>query len=674
MSRTERIIIGAIGLSLALSLIFVGSRWVSVKIETGLGRDNPNSVSLMRSPSDTQIPKSDQPTSVPTEAPETSDLSPTQIPISEGAERGEDIEDVLLLYSGSNKTKFDENFCRIAEYYGLLCKKINLDLVVLTEDVFKDDQGKYFKLIGIQAENLILSRFLVSSSERDVIKLVVEQSGATLLVSELTDENFPIALVSLTNGAVQGINKPVDSTKDWMISSEAPEITQELTGSVFIRESTTNPHDFSIVFGDMEKVTTLMYSPDDLGSEYALFASVDIGSGTIFIDASQESPLIDKYALRTIYYNSEWFTRIIPLMISTRYALGDEAWHADHNYANLTLDDIWLTKNISDLDYISLLREMKSHDFHTTIGFVPARWEDSEPEVVSLFRVNSNYLSLAQHGNNADGYEFYKFEVNPRDWTAGDPEPARPLVEQIADINEGLERLDQLWARYGVSTDRVMIFPGMPPEPTLELLKAYNYLGTVNAALVPLDESRPEYWDYGMYQASLDFGNFAMLSRRSLGDPDTFQNALQDLLLDLFLGKPALIYSSPGRLFGGEMDAFSPFADDLNGLVEGIEWQSLGFILKHLYLEKVNDDGSVDVRMYANHLILDNPSTQNRYYHIFKEETLNIPIKSVTVNGYEFPYLVWDGKIQIDLEIPAGATVEIIIQYDGQASPDESVN
>ena len=665
MSRTERIIIGAIGLSLALSLIFVGSRWVSVKIETGLGRDNPNSVSLMRSPSGTKLPTNDQPTSVPTEAPEASDLSPIQIPISEGAVSGEDIEDVLLLYSGSAWTIFDQNFCKIANFYGLLCKQVDLHLVPLTDDVFKDNQGEYFKLIAIQAEHLLLSRFLVSSPERDVLKKVIEEGGSTLLVSELKEENFPIALVTLTDGAIQGVVKPVDKLKDWIISGSAPEITKEFTGQVITRNSEFGPHDYAIVFGDQVSAFRIMSAKDDSGSEYTFFAFLEMGDGSIFLDASQEGSIIGDYSFNALLYDIEWFTKLVPSMMTLRYVFGDEAWHNDHNYANLTIDDLPLVKDIPSFDYVALLREMEAHDFHTTIGFIPAYWEKSEAEVASLFRTNPTYFSIAQHGNNDDGYEFYKYDLLPSDWIAGDPEPARPLSEQEADIVEGLRRLDQLWARFSLSYDKVMIFPGIPPELTLELLKKHNYLATVNGVVVPLDEDRPDDWDFGMYPANLDFGNFPMLSRRYLEGLEAYQEKLNLFMMDFFIDKPALMYSSAGKLFNGEMDAFSAFADEVNGLEGDVEWQSLGSIIRYLYLEKVNDDGSVDVKMYANNLILGNDTGHDLDYHFFKEDTLNIPIAFVTVNGHEFPYLVWDGVLQMDLKIPAGEIVEILIYYEG---------
>ena len=38
-------------------------------------------------------------------------------------------------------------------------------------------------------------------------------------------------------------------------------------------------------------------------------------------------------------YQMNRFAQIGAMMLFVRYAAGDEAWHQDHTYANLTLDD-----------------------------------------------------------------------------------------------------------------------------------------------------------------------------------------------------------------------------------------------------------------------------------------------------------------------------------------------
>jgi len=104
-------------------------------------------------------------------------------------------------------------------------------------------------------------------------------------------------------------------------------------------------------------------------------------------------------------------------------------------------------------------------------------------------------------------------------------------------------------------------------------------------------------------------------------------------------------------------------ADEINQVPGGVEWRSLGEIIKHLYLEKTNVDGSVDIKMYGNDLIFA-PVRPGVTYHVIKEETLNVPIKWLTVNGQEFPYRVEQGLLKLDIVAPADASpMEVVIHY-----------
>lgn len=588
----------------------------------------------------------------------------TPLSILQGPSRGEDYEDALLMYSESNATLFDQNFCKIVEFYGLTCKRFNLDQNLVTADVLKDFSGEYFKLIGIQAGNLLPDRSLFIQDEIEELRNAVESGSAHLLVSELNEDTFSTPLFTLTDGAVVGVVNPEDATKDWIFSSAKPEITRELTGQVFRSDAESNQHDFALSLGDENSVVPLMSSIDDSGKEYMIFSLLELGEGMLYLDASEPSPLIGKYPMRALLYNTEWFSRLVPMMIAVSATFGDEAWHNDRNFANLMIDNMWLGDDLPGMDYLALLREMQTNNFHTTLGFIPAKWEQSAMLVMSILRANPHLFSIAQYGNNVDGYEFYRYEVPMRDWFAGDPEPARPLDEQAADILEGLERLEMLRDDFGIPYDKIMIFPGMPPEATIGLLKQFNYLATLSTSNVPLGSSRPEYWDYGMYQAILDFENFPILSRRYVKGLETAGDDLQFLLINLFIDKPALMYSSAARLFNGKMDAFSGFADALNGFEGDLQWKSLGFIVRHLFLEKTNDDGGVEIKMYSSNLIVRNNSTEEREYHVIKEETLNFPISGVFVNGEEFPYSVVDDLLQMNFVAPASSEVEIEILYE----------
>src|SRR5690606_35619071 len=141
---------------------------------------------------------------------------------------------------------------------------------------------------------------------------------------------------------------------------------------------------------------------DDEGNVYPTVVMLPRDKGRIFVEADET---IAKDTLHNLYYLPDRFPEIIPIMFIMRSALGDEAWHASQNYANLTLDSAALDEQFRLVNYRTLLNEMKERNFHTTIGLPPFMASETDAAVVSLFLQNPQYYSLVQYGNNLDGYE-----------------------------------------------------------------------------------------------------------------------------------------------------------------------------------------------------------------------------------------------------------------------------
>jgi hypothetical protein len=591
-------------------------------------------------------------------------LGPAALPAS-GEDRVADIEDVLLLYNSSRKTDFDTSFCKLAEYYGLLCKRIAIDTTELTDELLRDPQGDHFKLIGIAGANLFRDDALLTSESLSVLQTAIDKQGVELLISKLgEDQNFAL-LYQLTDGNVLEAVKPVDDFRDWFVSTAAPEITREFTGQMIAAEEDMPQDDLALVLDAGAPVMTLVTSRDNRGYNYPIFVRYKRQSGAIWVDAGSSGSDLDARPLRHAYYAPSEFSKVLPIMFALRYVLGEETWHNNQDYANLTIDDPALTEPYDyHLSFVKLLPQMKQHNFHTTISMHPRTWEESQPQVVDLFVENPEYFSLAQHGNNGDGYEFYKYTVSEDDEYNGTKLPARPFEEQRADVIEGLQRMIKHEELTGIPFDKIMIFPwGIAPQRTLELLKQLDYLGTVNAQNTPLGETTSLRWTFGMYPADLNYGSFPLLTRRRPGNYEPFQPHTQPFIFDLFVDKPVLFYTHVHELFVEGIHAFNEVADETNNLYGEVEWRSLGYILRHLYLEKTNDDGSVDVQMYSNHLILANESEEEKTYHLTKLEHLNVPIAAVTVDGEKVPYHVENGSLKLVLNLAAHSTREIIVNY-----------
>ncbi|MEI6289361.1 MAG: hypothetical protein WCP19_02915 [Chloroflexota bacterium] len=575
-----------------------------------------------------------------------------------------DIEDALLLADSSQPGAFDTNFCKIAEFYGLKYKIIALDTSTLADDQLRDPNGNYYKLIAISARNFFRQPALLSEAELKDIRSAVKKGGVNFYISQL-DESMDISMLApLTDTSISGIKHVSSQTMGWNVS-DTPEIAYQFAGQQVTYFSTDSSGYFSIDYDIQSSTSTIINTKNLDGTENPLFIRFTDGSGSIFIDSTPNGINLLDQPFNQTYNNPKYFPVIIPLMFAFRYALGDEIWHSDANYANLTIDDPTLTKNFYELSFSQLLQQMEVHNFHTTIAYRPVLWQQFDIETIKLIEANPVRFSLVQHGNNHDGYEFYKYALGKNDPKNNPDLRARPLAEQEEDIAMGVKRVTEIQKSLNIQIDPVMIFPyGISPEQTLVLLKKYNYLASVSQQEIPLDAAPPAAWDFGMYPAETYYGDFPSVLRRHPGSYLPFKADLQPFLFDLFIGKPALFYShARDEIFAEGIGGFNPVADQINSLRTPVEWRSLGFILSNLCLEKTEDDGSKSVRMYTRKLTLTNKSEKGLIYHIIKNETLNAPSISITVDGRQYPYLVQDGVLKLDVQLPPNKTTEINITY-----------
>lgn len=353
-------------------------------------------------------------------------------------------------------------------------------------------------------------------------------------------------------------------------------------------------------------------------------------------------------------FDRERFLEIAPLMMFLQYAYGERCWHSPGHYANLTIDDPWPTEPYGHLSYTGLLKEMEKANFHTTIAFIPWNYDRSEPDVVSLFRDHPDRFSICIHGNNHDHYEFYKYETNIKD-----PWPAKPLNVQEANIKQALARMEEFERLTGLSYERVMVFPhGIAPAKTLGLLKKYNFLATSNAGNIPLGSDEPNDMLFRLREVTLDFENFASLSRYPAKG-----RTKADIAIDLFLGNPVL-FCGHHDLFKDGIDSFNELVEVVNNIEPSVEWQSLAYIARHLYLKRIRDDGNYDIRTFCRNIELENMQRHDLTYFVRKEEPFSPPVRLVTVDGEPYQYESSDSEVSLAITIPAGQSRLINIEYE----------
>lgn len=286
-------------------------------------------------------------------------------------------------------------------------------------------------------------------SERLKVLAVAVESGLNLIVDNIAPGSYP-GLSQLSDGSITGVKAFSDSRFEWQVSSAAPEVTRQLSGKRF-SSHTESRKDSALVFGEAHGATRLIDSISDSQGAYPVFAKAQVGQGTVFFLATEQDQKISERKLIDSYYDIDNFSKTVPIMMALRWALGDYAWHSNYNFANLTIDDPALREPWMTMSYSQILQEMLYHPYHLTIAFIPINAPNSQPEVITSFINNPTRLSLVQHGNNHDGYEFYKYTVDGNATTDATPEvegepiagsyPPRPFEDQKADIEEGFQRL-----------------------------------------------------------------------------------------------------------------------------------------------------------------------------------------------------------------------------------------
>jgi hypothetical protein len=341
------------------------------------------------------------------------------------------------------------------------------------------------------------------------------------------------------------------------------------------------------------------------------------------------------------------FPRIAPILMFVRYVAGDRAWHSIGHYANLTIDDPWLTEPYGNLSYEGLLRKMQQYNFHTTIAFIPWNFDRSKPDVVSLFRGHSDKYSVCIHGNNHDHQEFYEYR-------------REPLSNQRLAIGQAIARMEIFKTRTGIPYDRVMVWPHevLPPAPTLAALKEYNFLGSVNVDAIPLGSKRPDDPLFLLRAEHLSFEGALAIKRI----PAMAGSLRARIAINAFLENPILLYAHQD-LFANGIGAFDDTATFVNRIQPDTVWDSLEDIVRHHYLVKLREDGNYDLTAFSSQLTLENPWEHDVTFFVEKRESFTPPIKSLTVGGESHPYQRSGDLLLFKVPVSAKQVKQIMINY-----------
>jgi hypothetical protein len=530
-----------------------------------------------------------------------------------------------------------------SEFYGLNVKYIRCGLQNQTLDLGQALQSSSIVALAIEANALPFV-----NREKLLRSLRRRPLSVPLLILGLTPEIDDQLLRAWSGGAAVACRRLDHADGLRLVIGRLEGVTLQLTSF----ESFLPPGDAS--YFEIKKNSTARpiarIQEHKRGGGFPIFAEITLPETKLFI--LTRYPFLQASADLSVRAAITAFAGIAPIMLFLKHCAGEHAWHTIHQYANLTIDDPWLRESYGFLDYRRLLTEMERHNFHSTIAFIPWNYDRSQSGTVNLIREHPERFSLCVHGDNHDHKEFTAYYK-------------KPLDTQVAALKQSLARMTSFQAMTGIPYAKIMVFPhSIAPQKTLEALKAYNYLATINASNVPVGQPSPPAIPFLLRPVTLAFGNFPSLRRYEVEIPlpEGF------LAMNAFLGNPLLFYSHHD-LFASGIEAFDSVADEVNHTEPEIRWCGLDKIARHLYLVRQRADSNYDVLSFSSSIVLENASSRQATFYFQKAENGHPDIVAVNVDGRASPYRINDGHVELALTIPPGHVRNIAIQYRNDFRP-----
>src|SRR5438874_209479 len=374
----------------------------------------------------------------------------------------------------------------------------------------------------------------------------------------------------------------------------------------------------------------------------AVFLRLNYKNVAIFLSTSKEIVDIDAELRSQNFDVREHFLSAVPLVLYVKWAFAETCWNAPETNACLVIDDPVLKSTHGFVNFQELLSLMKRHKFSSNIAFIPWNWRRSAPEVVRLFKENSENYSVSVHGCDHTRAEFGSSNQQRLYWKA----------------QQALERMNRHQSTTGIRHDPVMVFPqGIFSEAAMSALKRTDLVAAVNNDVVSADPHRravtvSELWDI----AVMGYSNFPLFTRRYPWE------GIENFAFDALLGKPAIAvihhdYCSDGcaRLM--------QFIDRLNSLKYPPTWRSLGEVVRRSYRQRERSASEVEIEMYAAEVRLENRSGQPRSFSIRRREDEPAVVREISDGSKPLEWNFANGYISFDVGLSAGESKVVRVRY-----------
>jgi hypothetical protein len=539
----------------------------------------------------------------------------------------------ISMLIADNQDASDVSFAKLVRHLGIDGRDVPLNLYLSHFNSVAEDIVRKGSCLSLSCSTLV--KIFANTAAADSFKSLLREKLSSLFVFGFRrDTTHTQALGYLTDGIIKSVLSFENNDFKYEVGADFRDICQQFSGLSF--GSINNQVDFSFDTGSqtsgLDSLITINKQP--------FFLRTRIGACEVFLLANDR--ILDIHASRNSHLKvAECFSGIVPAMMFLKYVFKDRCWHTDAPRACLIIDDPLLRDSYGFLNFRLLLESMRSHNFCTSIAFIPWNFTRTNKRVASLFKENADRLSLCVHGCDHSKHEFSSTDYHKVDQKV-------KLATQRMRSHENIT---------GLTFDNVMVFPGgVASNESIKAVKSNNYVAAVYGQVIPpSSQSEPRMCDF-MDGAVMHWDSFPLFTRRSPA------NGIANFALDLFMGKPALVYGHHDLFREGYLSIVE-LAKGLYSLDQNIEWERLGNIAKKSYWLKRESNDTVKIKLWASNSIIENTSNSITNYAVVKDEMSDVPIRAVLVNGKEFSYQYERGKLRMNIEVQPRQSAEVQIVY-----------
>ena len=540
--------------------------------------------------------------------------------------------EALLLSSGGLSLE-SANMAKVLRFFGVPSRA-----AAVTEflDYTRLDRGSSAKSRALCSSDIFFELIRELKDNSEAIRLWRERAHSVFVYAGNDSEILQKLLQTLTGDEGAVICKMNPSVADIAVSDCLDEFSGVMAG-VRVTASGSKT-DSDLVLNASKGSTVNIIS---LGGG-AVFSKFEYEGVPIFLSTSREIIDIDAELTSQNFDVREHFLSAVPLVLYVKWAFAETCWNAPETNACLVIDDPVLKSTHGFVNFQELLSLMKRHKFSSNIAFIPWNWRRSAPEVVRLFKENSENYSVSVHGCDHTRAEFGSSNQQRLYWKA----------------QQALERMNRHQSTTGIRHDPVMVFPqGIFSEAAMSALKRTDLVAAVNNDVVSADPHRravtvSELWDI----AVMGYSNFPLFTRRYPWE------GIENFAFDALLGKPAIAvihhdYCSDhcARLVN--------FIKRLNAPQCAPTWRSLGEVVRRSCRQREVSPREVEVEMYGTELRIENRSEQSKHFGIRRRECEPSAIREVSDGTAPIPWSFADGYINFELELGSGESKLVAIKY-----------